>query len=84
MPDSFARKQERNKKEKADLDKRRGERKTTIKQRREEWRQKAEGYQKNQTETLQSLIKERRVARSSGSFYVPAEAKVAFVIRLKG
>ena len=64
--------------------KRRQERKALIKQRREEWRAKGEKYyQQYRTQQL-TLINEKRKARNEGNFYVAPEAKVAFVLRLKG
>jgi hypothetical protein len=65
------------------LVKRRQERKTTIKAKKDEWRAKAEKYDLAYRQQHRTLINERRVARNTGNFFEP-EAKVAFVIRLKG
>lgn len=62
----------------------RTERKATMKVRREEWVKKAKSYAEANRAYEQSLIKERRTARGAGNFFVPAEAKVAFIVRLKG
>ncbi|KAJ1551956.1 60S ribosomal protein L7 [Cladochytrium tenue] len=45
---------------------------------------RAEQYVKEYTQKEREEIRLRRVARVHGSFYVPAEAKLAIVIRLKG
>jgi large subunit ribosomal protein L7e len=66
------------------LVKRRQERKTTIKAKRDEWRAKAEKYDLAYRQQQRTLINERRVARNTGNFFVEPETKVAFVIRLKG
>lgn len=84
VPQSFANKKERDAAEAQALVKRRQERKTNIKARREEWKAKAEKYYNAYNTAQQTLISEKRKARNEGNFYVPAEAKVAFVIRLKG
>jgi len=45
---------------------------------------RAEQYVKEYLQREQAEIRLKRQARSSGNLYVPAEAKLAFVIRLKG
>merc|ERR1719183_3486296 len=44
----------------------------------------AEKYHKEYTAADEALIKAKREAKAAGSFYVEAEPKVAFVIRIKG
>ncbi|SSD60748.1 probable 60S ribosomal protein L7-B [Saccharomycodes ludwigii] len=41
-------------------------------------------YQKQYTEAERAVVKAKRDARSSGSYYVPAEHKLVFVVRIKG
>jgi large subunit ribosomal protein L7e len=84
VPQSYASKKERDVAEVQALAKRRQERKANIKARREEWKAKGEKYHTAYTTAQQNLIKEKRTARNAGNFYVEPEAKVAFVIRLKG
>lgn len=55
-----------------------------MKAKRDEWRAKGEKYHQAYLTAQQTLVTEKRKARNAGNFYVPAEAKVAFVIRLKG
>lgn len=64
--------------------KRRSERKAVLKKSREEWRVKAEKYHQTHLQRELNIVNEKRLARNAGNFYVPPEAKVAFVIRLKG
>lgn len=64
--------------------KKRQERKTFIKSRREEWRNRAQKYFETNKQTEANLVAEKRKARNSGNFYVAPEAKIAFVIRTKG
>jgi large subunit ribosomal protein L7e len=66
------------------LTKKRQERKTFIKARREEWKNKAKKYHEANIQREATLVAEKRKARNSGNFYVAPEAKVAFVIRTKG
>jgi large subunit ribosomal protein L7e len=84
VPESYVKKQERTKKESEELVKKRGERKNLVKTRREEWRSRAQKYHENHRQAQSRQIAEGRAARNAGNFYVPAEAKVAFVVRLKG
>jgi len=44
----------------------------------------AEKYYKEYTASDAALVKAKRDAKAAGSFYVEGEAKVAFVIRIKG
>merc|ERR1711976_564506 len=84
VPESFLKKQEREKKAADQMKVRREERRTQMKKNRDAWRQRAEKYFQANVQREQNIINERRTARNTGSFYVPPEAKVAFVIRLKG
>jgi len=52
--------------------------------RKVEYQKRGEQYYKANQEQQKSLITERRKARSENSFYVPAEAKVALVVRIRG
>jgi len=45
---------------------------------------RAEKYVKEYKQMEKQAIRLRRQAKKSGNFYVPAEAKVAFVIRIRG
>ena len=45
---------------------------------------RAETYVKEYTAMENDAVRLRREAKASGSYYVPAEAKLAFVIRIRG
>jgi large subunit ribosomal protein L7e len=51
---------------------------------RAEWKKRGQQYYERHRQHLRDVITRRREARNAGNFYVPPEAKVAFVIRLKG
>ena len=44
----------------------------------------AEKYYKEYTAADAALVKAKRDAKAAGSFYVEAEPKVAFIVRIKG
>jgi len=52
--------------------------------RKAEYQKRGEQYYKTHTDQQKSLVTERRKARAENSFYVPAEAKVALVVRIRG
>jgi large subunit ribosomal protein L7e len=84
VPASYTAKVKRDEKASADLIKQRATRKTDLKAKREQWRARAQKYHENHLASNLNLIKERRLARNTGDFFVAPEAKVMFVIRLKG
>jgi large subunit ribosomal protein L7e len=54
------------------------------KKKRETIFKRAEEYVKEYREAEREKIRLRRVAKSDGSLFVPAESKLAFVVRIKG
>ena len=84
VPSSFEKKTQREEKEKETLEKARLEKKEHIKKNRAEWFEKGKKYHENLLKEEQHLIDMKREARNSGNFYMAPEAKVAFVIRIKG
>ena len=74
---------ERKKKRKLFI-KARADRKALISKRRSEWNERAKLYHDNLIKAETHLIAEKREARNTGNFYMAPEAKVAFVIRIKG
>ena len=84
IPSSYEKKTQRLEKEKEALEKARAEKKEHIKKSREEWLEKGKKYHENLLKEEQHLIDMKREARNSGNFYMAPEAKVAFVIRIKG
>eukprot|EP00124_Ichthyophonus_hoferi_P001998 Ihof_evm2s122 gene=Ihof_evmTU2s122 len=45
---------------------------------------KAKAYAREYSAAERSVVRSKRLARSTGSFFVPAEAKLAFVVRIRG
>ena len=84
VPASVEKKTQRIEEEKKALEKARAEKKELIKKRREEWKSKGKKYHEDLIKEEQHLIECKREARNSGNFYMAPEAKVAFVIRIKG
>ena len=46
--------------------------------------EKAKHYHKEYRQMYRTEIQKARMARKAGNFYVPAEPKLAFVIRIRG
>ena len=84
IPSSYEKKTQRLEKEKEALEKARAEKKEHIKKSRAEWFEKGKKYHETLLKEEQHLIDMKREARNSGNFYMAPEAKVAFVIRIKG
>ena len=84
VPTSFESKSKRIEQEKKDIEKSRAERKALIAKRRGEWKVNAKKYHEAFLNEEKRLIEEKRIARNTGNFYMAPEAKVAFVIRIKG
>ena len=84
VPTSVEEKTKRIEAEKKELESERAKRKELIKKRREEWKAKGKKYHDELVKEEQHLIEAKREARNNGNFYMAPEAKVAFVIRIKG
>eukprot|EP00828_Plagiopyla_frontata_P007730 TRINITY_DN1371_c0_g1_i2.p1 TRINITY_DN1371_c0_g1~~TRINITY_DN1371_c0_g1_i2.p1 ORF type:complete len:249 (+),score=31.56 TRINITY_DN1371_c0_g1_i2:72-818(+) len=69
----------------ADLQKKvKTERREKNKKLKQEYISRAQKYQKEYQDADRDMINKKRQAKAENSFYVPSEAKVAFVIRIKG
>ena len=84
VPASQDKKNKRDEELKKQLAENRAKRKERIKKSREEWTKRAQTYHENLIKEERRLIDCKREARNSGNFYMAPEAKVAFVIRIKG
>jgi large subunit ribosomal protein L7e len=84
VPASVEKKTQRIEEEKKKLVQARAEKKELIKKRREEWKAKGKKYHDELIKEEEHLIDAKREARNNGNFYMAPEAKVAFVIRIKG
>ncbi len=83
-PSSVEQKLKRNDEEKKKTQEAREKKRELIKKLREEWKAKGQKYHENLIKEEKHLIESKREARNSGNFYMAPEAKVAFVIRIKG
>jgi len=59
-------------------------RKKKLQNNRREIFKRAEKYVREYKKQEQDVVRLKRVARTNGNFYVPAESKLAFVIRIRG
>lgn len=84
VPESFQKKVNRNKKEADEVLAARKSKRDLIKVKREEWTNKARTYHEQESARLVDRVSKFRLAKTKGEFYIPPEAKVLFVIRLKG
>lgn len=84
VPESFAKKQLRVKREEEEILHARKAKRELVKKKREEWLLKAKSYQENESKRITETVTKFRNARANGEFYIPPEAKVLFVIRTKG
>jgi len=84
VPENVLKKRTRNAKIQELRQKAVAKRDARIKARREEYTKKGEQYHKKYTAEQRELINLRRKARAENSFYVPAEAKVALLVRIRG
>lgn len=84
VPENFQKKQKRTETVKADRLKLRTQRQTEGKNKKLEYVKRAQGYVKTHRERQIELIKQRRQAKASNSFFVEAESKVLLVVRIRG
>ena len=84
VPESYQKKQDRNKRDADEILKERKEKRELIKKRREEWTARAKGYMEKEANKERDLIEKLRDAKGKGEFYVPPEPRVLFVVRIKG
>lgn len=84
IPESFQKKQQRQKKEAEEILKARNDKRELLKKKREEWFAKAKTYQDKEEKKVVEEVSKFREAKAKGEFYIPPEAKVLFIIRIKG
>ncbi|CAD8156175.1 unnamed protein product [Paramecium octaurelia] len=84
LPENIAKRQSRDSKLKALIAKRRVDRLAANKQARASWEKNAQAYEAEYKATDKSLVDNIRKAKADGGFYVPAEAKLMLVIRIRG
>ncbi len=84
IPESFQKKQLRVKKEAEEIIQARKEKRELLKKKREEWTNKGKTYFENEVKREAVQVTKFREAKAKGEFYIPPEAKVLFIVRLKG
>lgn len=84
VPESFAKKQQRVKREGEELLHRRKARREELLKKRQEWTSRAQQYHQAEQQRQADTVRKFREAKAKGEFYIPPEAKVLFIIRLKG
>lgn len=66
------------------LAKRRVQKRLTILKRSRENFLRAEKYQKSYLDAERREVEKKRDAKKAGSYYIPGEARLAFVVRIRG
>ncbi|KAM0714306.1 hypothetical protein Q7P37_010093 [Cladosporium fusiforme] len=84
VPETLLKKRKSAEKEAADKAAARDSRKKESKTKREQIFKRAESYVKEYRDYEREQIRLARVAKSEGSYYVPAQPKLVFVVRIKG
>lgn len=84
VPELWAKRSQRDEKVRTDKAKAREERRKLNVERKAQWIKNAQAYAKEYSDADRNEINQKRQAKASGSFYVPAEAKVAVIIRIRG
>ena len=84
LPENLLKRQTRDQKIEAAKAKVRAEKKANGKQRRQALINKAKDYAKEYAQADREIIEKKRAARAQGGFYIPAEAKVLLVVRIRG
>ena len=84
VPETILKKRTRNAKLAESRKKFLAKRKETLKTRSAEYAKRGEKYYKDFQAQQKQLVDLRRQARADNSFYVPAEPKVALVVRIRG
>jgi large subunit ribosomal protein L7e len=84
LPEGVRKKRDRNSKLREERTKLRARKAERTKTRREEYAKRGEKYFTQYAAEQKGLVEHKRRARAENSFYVPAEAKVALVVRIRG
>ncbi|KAI7262946.1 60S ribosomal protein [Hortaea werneckii] len=84
VPETLLKKRKSQEKERAEKQQQRETKKKESKQKRDQIFKRAESYVKEYRDAEREKIRLSRVAKQEGSYYVPAEPKLVFVVRIKG
>jgi len=83
-PEAFAKKRTRNAKLAESRKRFHENRKKRRQTRREEYLKSGEHHHKHHHDEQHELVHHRRHARAEGAYYVPAESKIALIVRIRG
>jgi len=83
-PEAHVKRRERDAKLSAQRDADQKTRTTNLKARADEYRKRAEARRNQLVQQTKDIVAAKRKARADGGFWVPAEAKVALVVRIRG
>merc|ERR1712098_565494 len=84
VPETLLKKRKSQEKARAERTEAQQKKKAGSKEKRQVIFQRAEKYVKEYRDAEREKIRLHRLAKTEGTFYVPAEAKLAFVVRIKG
>ncbi|KAM3073767.1 60S ribosomal protein L7 [Clarireedia jacksonii] len=84
IPETLLKKRKSQQKEREEREAKIAEVKKANKAKREVIFKRAEKYVKEYRDEEREKIRLNRVAKQEGSFYIPAEPKLVFVVRIKG
>jgi len=84
IPESLLKKRKTQEKTQAERDQALAEKKKAAKAKREVIFKRAETYVKEYKDAEREQIRLNRLAKKEGNFYVPAQPKLVFVVRIKG
>jgi len=84
VPESILKKRKRTEKLAEDQKQRRLKLKKSATAKRKELVKRAEKYAHEYRKTSKNLIREKRIAKNHGNFFIEPEPKVAFVVRIRG
>ncbi|KAF2715909.1 60S ribosomal protein L7 [Polychaeton citri CBS 116435] len=84
VPETLLKKRKSQEKERSEKQQERETRKKENKAKRDQIFKRAESYVKEYRDAEREKIRLSRVAKQEGSYYVPAEPKLVFVVRIKG
>ena len=84
IPELVKKKEARDAELKKKLNEERAKAKDARKLKLKEYIAKGEKWYKHEVDEKKALVEAKRKAKKEGNYYVPPEAKVAFVIRIRG
>ena len=84
IPELVKKKEARDAELKKKLDEERTKAKADRKLKLKDYIERGEKWYKHDVQAKKEMVDSKRSAKAAGNYYVPSEAKVAFVIRIRG